>query len=235
MTCKPFIKIILFSVLFILPDFYGCQKDDQDQNSGTVTDIDGNVYNTVTINTQVWMKENLKTTKYNDGSPIPLVTDNSEWIRLYLQTDKDGYCWYNNDQGSYGNTYGALYNWYVVQPDNICPTGWHLPTDAEWTALVYYLGGESEAGGKIKETGTTHWEDPNEGATNESGFTARPGGGRPHVGGDFIDLGTYGSWWSQPELGETDPTSLSISFNNKSVSRGTTFSTYGHSVRCIKN
>ena len=151
------------------------------------------------------------------------------------QTDKDGYCWYDNDQSTYGNTYGALYNWYVVQPDNICPTGWHLPTDAEWTTLVDHLGGASVAGGKMKETGLAHWRDPNEGATNESGFTARPGGGRPYVYGHFTDLETIGAWWSQPEPGELSPKSVSISFNNKSVERGTAFSTYGHSVRCIKD
>ena len=225
------IKLIPFSALLILFSFCGCEKEDSDENRETVTDIDGNVYNTVTIGTQVWLKENLKTTKYNDGTPIDLVTDNTEWHKL----DTAGYCWYNNDQATYGNTYGALYNWYTAIPGNLCPLGWHVPTDAEWTTLVDYLGGSSVAGGKMKETGTTHWRDPNEDADNESGFTALPGGSRSNVYGNFIDLDTYGSWWSQPKLGETSPRTLSTSFNNSSVSRGTSFKDSGHYVRCIKD
>ena len=136
----------------------------------TATDIDGNVYHTVTIGTQIWMVENLKTTRYNDGSPIPFVTDSSSWSNLTTP----GYCWYNNDTTN-KNTYGALYNWFAVNTGKLAPTGWHVPTDDEWTTLTTYLGGESIAGGKLKETGTTHWRTPNAGATNEIGFTASSG------------------------------------------------------------
>ena len=108
-----------------------------------VVDIDGNVYHTVTIGTQVWMVENLKTTKYNDGTAIPLVTDNTAWGALTTP----GYCWYNNDSATYKNTYGALYNWYAVNTGKLAPTGWHVPTDSEWTVLTTYLGGQSVAGG----------------------------------------------------------------------------------------
>lgn len=230
-------KAALFLPIFILIIvIHSCEKNnDTVEKSETITDIDGNEYNTVVIGTQTWMQENLKVTKFNNGTSIQLITDDSEWIKMYREDEKDAYCWYENDKGSYGNTYGALYNWYAVESDNICPTGWHLPTDAEWTTLVDYLGGASVAGGKMKEAGTIRWKDPNEGATNESGFTALPAGGRPHVGGNFTDLEIDCSWWSQPEVGETSPKSLSISFNNKSVSRGTSFTTYGHSVRCIKD
>ncbi len=228
---------VLFLILFILiVATSSCEKSaDPDNKSETITDIDGNEYNTVVIGTQTWMKENLKVTKYNNGTTIQLITDDGEWIKIDHELDKDAYCWYENDRSTYGNTYGALYNWYAVELDNICPVGWHLPTDAEWTTLVDYLGGASVAGGKMKEAGTTHWRDPNEGADNTSGFTALPGGGRPHIYGHYEDIGTYGAWWSQPEVGDTSPTSLGIGFGNESVSRGTTFSTYGHSVRCIKD
>jgi uncharacterized protein (TIGR02145 family) len=155
---------------------YGNQvtfKTTTDVETNTVTDIDGNIYHTVTIGTQVWMVENLKTTKYRNGDPIPNVTGNA-WAALTT----GAYCWYNNDAATYKATYGALYNWYAVADSrNIAPTGWHVPTDAEWTTLTTFLGGESVAGGKLKETGTNHWTSPNTGATNETGFTALPGGG----------------------------------------------------------
>ena len=133
-----------------------------------IADIDGNIYNTVIIGTQVWMKENLKATKLNDGTNILLETDNATWISL---TDP-AYCWYNNDASSYKNTYGALYNWFTVETGKLCPTGWHVPSDAEWFTLIDFLGGESVAGGKLKEIGNTHWNSPNTGATDEYGFTA---------------------------------------------------------------
>ncbi len=224
---------ILFLTLFILiVAIWSCEKKaDPDDESEKITDIDGNEYNTVVIGTQTWMQENLKVTKYNNGTPIHLEIDNTEWHRL----STDGYCWYDNDKSTYGNTYGALYNWYAPEPGNICPTGWHVPTDVEWTTLVDYLGGASEAGGKMKEAGTTHWRDPNEGADNTSGFTALPGGSRSNIYGNFIDIGTYGSWWSQPELGDTSPRTLYVSFGNIGASRGTSFSGSGHSIRCIKD
>ena len=142
-------------------------------SGGTVVDIDGNVYNTVTIGTQVWMVENLKTTKYRNGDAIPNVTGNASWVAL----STGAYCWYNNDAATYKATYGALYNWYAVGDSrNIAPSGWHVATDSEWTTLSTFLGGESIAGDKLKEIGTSHWLSPNTGATNSNGFTAFPGG-----------------------------------------------------------
>ncbi|MDX2415311.1 MAG: fibrobacter succinogenes major paralogous domain-containing protein [Bacteroidales bacterium] len=233
-----FFKMILFSALLILFSFYGCEKEDPEESSATITDIDGNVYKTVIIGTQTWMKENLKVTKYNNGTPIPLVTDDSEWIKLSREEDvedRDAFCWYENDKPTYGDTYGALYNWYAAETGTICPTGWHVPTDVEWTTLIDYLGGESEAGGKMKEAGMAHWRDPNEGADNESGFTALPGGSRSNVYGNFSGIESHCGWWSQPKTGETSSRTLSISFNNESVGRGTTFKEQGHAVRCIKD
>ena len=155
-----------------------------------IVDIDGNVYHTVTIGTQVWMVENLKTTRYNDGTAIPLVTD--EYSMGNLTTP--GYCWYN-DSATYGNTYGALYNWYAVNTGKLAPTGWHVPTDSEWTVLTTYAGGESVAGGPLKEAGTVHWKSPNTGATNATGFTALPGGICEN-NGTFTGIGYSGYWWS---------------------------------------
>jgi uncharacterized protein (TIGR02145 family) len=161
-----------------------------------ITDIDGNVYNTVVIGSQTWMKEDLKTTKYKDGTTIPLVTDNAAWSTLTTP----GYCWYNNDAATYKNTYGALYNWYTVNTGKLCPSGWHVPTNAEWTTLTTYVGGEEVAGGILKESGTTHWASPNAGATNETGFTALPSGNRSSDYGEFSAIGYYGAWWSSIEL-----------------------------------
>jgi uncharacterized protein (TIGR02145 family) len=163
----------------------------------TVTDINGNVYNTVIIGTQVWMAENLKTTRYNDNTSIPPITDNIAWVNLVTP----GYSWYNNDEATYKDTYGALYNWYSVDVSsnggkNVCPTGWHVPTVMEWMTLTDYLGGEDVAGGKLKESGTTHWLSPNTGATNETGFTALPGGSRHYAAGSFSTITNYGEYWS---------------------------------------
>jgi len=160
--------------------------------NGTVTDIDGNVYNTIIIGTQEWMVENLKTTKYRNGDPIPNVTDNAAWIALV----SGAYCWHNNDAAN-KPSYGGLYNWYAVADSrNLAPIGWHVPTDAEWTILTTLLGGESVAGGKLKETGNAHWHNPNYGATNSSGFTALPGEDRYANDGAFGVVGYLGYWWS---------------------------------------
>ena len=194
----------------------------------TVTDIDGNVYNTLTIGTQVWMKENLKTTKYRDGISIPLVTDATAWSNL----STPGYCWYNNDATNYKATYGAIYNWYTVTTGKLCPIGWHVPSDAEWTTLTTYLGGESVAAGKMKETGTTHWTSPNTGTTNESGFTALPGG---HYNGAFYFIGNDGYWWSTTEYSATDAWNLHLYHNVNNVFRESSNKKIGFSVRCIKD
>ena len=141
---------------------------------GSMTDQDGNVYKTVTIGTQTWMAENLRTTKYRDGTAIPNVTDFTAWY--YSTTGV--YCTYNNTTRLDSiATFGILYNGYaVIDSRNIAPAGWHVPTDAEWKTLTTYLGGNSVAAGKMKEAGTTHWIDPNIGATNECGFSATPAG-----------------------------------------------------------
>jgi len=193
-------------------------------------DNDGNNYTTVQIGTQVWMVENLKTIKYNDGTPIPLVTDSTAWSNLTTP----GYCWYNNDTAN-KNAYGALYNWFTVNTGILAPTGWHVPTDAEWTTLTTYLGGESIAGGKLKETGLTHWRSPNAGATNESGFTALPGSHRD-INGAFSAIGDDGYWWSVTEYGSTGKVWYrNMNYNYAGVVRVSNNKINGHSVRCVKD
>jgi uncharacterized protein (TIGR02145 family) len=203
----------------------------------TISDIDGNVYKTITIGNQVWMKENLKTTKYNDGKAIPLVKDDMVWKELTTPA----FCWNNNDETANKNKYGALYNWYTVNTNKLCPRGWHVPANAEWTILTTYLGGESVAGGKLKETGTTHWESPNTGATNEKGFTALPGGSRNYAGAfnytgsNVIFFRSNGCWWSSTGLSDFNAyyrrlyNSLSEVYSSLSVKQ------FGYSIRCMKD
>lgn len=200
----------------------------------TVIDEDVNTYNFITIGTQVWMKENLKTTKFKNGSVIPLVSDNS-WDILTTP----GYCWFNNDINTNKNTYGALYNWYAVNTKNLCPSGWHVPTDPEWTILTTYLGGEYYAGGKLKETGTLHWITPNSNATNETNFTSLPGGVRlgAFSFGAFSYRGYTGSWWADTEQ-STNPLNalrINMSYNSSGVDRSIGSKKSGFSIRCIRD
>lgn len=196
----------------------------------TVTDVEGNVYKTVKIGTQVWMAENLKTTKFNDGTNIPLVTDNMIWSNL----PTPAFCWYNNERTN-KNKYGALYNWYTVNTGILCPVGYHVPNDWEIGGiLTEYLGGWLIAGGKLKEIGFAHWLSPNEGATNESGFTALPGG-RRNEDGSFIDIGRIGQWWSTTEFNETMSYQLYVHYLTTNFANSMNYKVVGYSVRCLKN
>ena len=200
--------------------------------SSQVTDIDGNVYNTVTIGTQTWLRENLKVTKYTDGTAIPNVTDNAAWSAATTAA----YCDYSNTP-SVSATYGRLYNWFVVastNPKKVCPAGWHVPSDTEWSTLITYLGGEVVAGGALKETGTTHWLTPNTGATNSTGFTALPGGYRSETG-TFGLLGNSGYWWSATQGGDTFAWDRYMYYNSGNAVRGDMDKNGGFSVRCIKD
>ncbi|UCH15061.1 MAG: fibrobacter succinogenes major paralogous domain-containing protein, partial [Bacteroidales bacterium] len=194
------------------------------------TDGDGNNYTIVKIGSQFWMAENLATTKNRYGKDIPLVTSNTEWASL----STGAYCWYDNDEAKYKDTYGALYNWYIVYSTALCPSGWHVPTDNEWTTLVDYLGGKDVAAGKIKEAGYTHWQSPNIGATNESGFTALPGGHRRDYNGIFTDITRYAPWWSISEENTTHAWARSTFYNQASLNRYTHPKEYGYSVRCVR-
>jgi uncharacterized protein (TIGR02145 family) len=195
--------------------------------TGTIVyDANGNIYSTVRISSQVWMTENLNTTKYNDGTDIPLLTDSTS-------TDP-GYCWYDNNEAGNKNTYGALYNWFAVNTGKLCPSGWHVPSDAEWTILTDYLGGDNFAGGKLKETGTTHWSDLNIGATNESGFTALPGGYR-NGDGVFYNLGNTGYWWSLTEHDSLNAWHRLLIHDSEGSGRYFDYKKSSFSVRCIRD
>ena len=197
--------------------------------SGTVTDGDDNIYNIITIGSHTWITENLKTTKYNDSTPIALGIGN--------KISTPAYQWYNNNETTYKNTYGALYNWWAVNTGKLCPVGWHVPSEQDLTDLINRVGGEAGAGG-LKETGTTHWLSPNYGATNEIGFTALPGG---YDGGG---IGMRGSWWSTkvyPGYGnpfhgiyqEPLVVVFSMYYNDEVVHRDAISMWHGFSVRCL--
>ena len=208
----------------------GCQTGDDTDPDNTIADIEGNIYPTVTIGTQTWMAENLKTTAFNDGTEIPLVTNDVVWSGLTTPA----YCWYDNDRSAYGETYGALYNWYAVNTGKLCPTGWHVPTDEEWTVLTDYLGGELEAADKLKETGSVHWARLNATATNETGFTALPNGLRFPFEYTFSDIGFLANWWSSDMLEQDARFAWYRELGDK-VRRDGFLKEIGIGVRCIRN
>ena len=199
-----------------------------------VVDIDGNLYKTVAIGQQEWFAENLRTSKYNDGTPIPNVTDNTQWSNL----NTGAWSYYNNDENNNAR-YGKLYNWYAVSNSangnkNVCPTGWHVPTDAEWTVLTDYLGGVFVAGGKMKEVSTTSWNSPNTDATNKSGFIGLPGGFRFFNGG-YILIGDNGCWWSSTHYDSTNAWYRNLYSLSGDANRNYNYKEDGLSVRCLRD
>jgi uncharacterized protein (TIGR02145 family) len=204
-----------------------------------VTDIDGNNYNSVIIGSQEWQKENLNVSKYTDGTIIPEVTDPTQWASLTT----GAWCYYNNDPAN-GAIYGKLYNWYAVAgihdndpstPNKIlAPQGWHVSSDAEWTTLIAFLGGESVAGGKMKSTGTSLWLSPNTAATNESGFSCLPGGCH-NSGAAFNLIGINGFWWSSSENNTAYAWLRIVSYGGGIAYRNYNDKKQGYSVRCVRD
>lgn len=199
--------------------------------TSTVTDIDGNVYNVVKIGTQYWMKENLKTSKYNDGTLISTGLSNATWST----TTSGAYSIYNNDAAN-DAIYGKLYNGYAVNTGKLAPAGWHVPTQEEWTTLQNFLGGESVAGGKLKST-SSKWTSPNEGASNSSGFTGLPGSWRIFNGEYSADSekGHYGYWWSSTMSSSGSSWCYILSYHTIGSLRRGYSNVAGLSVRCIKD
>ena len=199
----------------------------------SVSDIDGNFYKTIQIGTQIWMAENLKTTRYADGSAIPYMTNDAEWSRL----NYGSYDWYDSDASSYKEPYGALYNWYAASDSrNVCPTGWHVPSSSELTTLIAFLGGPDIAGGKVKEAGNGHWSFPNTGADNSSGFTGLPAGVR-RADGLFVNLNLIAVWWT---TSISDDGGLPVAAYTNAFIPNFYLPDYltmnmGCSIRCIKN
>ena len=197
--------------------------------TGTVTDIDNNIYNTVTIGTQVWTVENLKVTHFTTGDPIPKVTENSGWNDLTSWA----YCEnYNSTDSSL--IYGHLYNFYAAVSGALCPIGWHVPSDQEWITLLNYMGGDTIAGGKLKESGTAHWKSPNTGASNETGFTGLPAGYRNNTQG-FLDNRAVGFWWSSTEIYTFQSYYIRVDYYSNDVKHLFDFKGNGYSVRCVKD
>ena len=198
-------------------------------NPGAGVAFDGYTYSSIVLgNGQEWMAENLRTTVYANGDPIPNITDYQQWPNLTT----GAWSHYNNDS-QYENPYGKLYNWYTVaDARNVCPTGWHVPTDAEYTLLTDYLGGVPVAGGKMKSTGTQYWVSPNTYATNESGFSGLPGGIRTSA---FNEIGSNGIWWSSTETNTTNAWDRVLYYNNGDVFRSAGSKEDGFSVRCLRD
>jgi len=261
-------KLILISIILIIgcgtepqdcagvaggtaeEDACGVCEGDGSSCSLTVTDIDGNVYETVQIGDQLWMAENLKTTKYNNGDEIPTGYSNSEWAKLRT----DAYAVYDDDSSNV-EVYGNLYNWYTVDDTmGVCPEGWHVPTDDEWTILIDYLGETSEAvGGKMKSTGTirsslesnedggglwTYFSDEiTEKATNESGFTGLPAGYRSSsiYAGGYYNMGTNASFWSSSEESRDSYSAWQwrLYYYGSNVGHEYYYKYFGFSIRCV--
>jgi uncharacterized protein (TIGR02145 family) len=208
-------------------------------NPAGIKDIDGNSYRTVKIGNQIWMAEDLKTTRYNDSTLIPYVAESGEWVTL----NSPAYCYFNNDS-TYRNPYGALYNFYAVNTGKLCPSGWHVPSDEEWIIMEMKLGMNTEQaydvgwrgtteGGKLKEAGTSHWLEPNTGATNESGFTALPSGLRDNYIGTFYYVSSYGHYWTSTATTETEAWDRDVVYENAQIFRYANSKKYGFTVRCV--
>jgi uncharacterized protein (TIGR02145 family) len=210
-----------------------------------VADYDGNTYSTIIAGHQVWMAENMKATHYSDGTPIPNIESYESWNSI----DMGAFCWYNNDSASWGQTYGALYNWmaavrvsdaygnyvYPAPAQGVCPQGWHIPEWDEWLILFSHLGYLETAGGKLKEIGTNHWPAPNDRATDEIGFTALPGGFR-EGDGNFFNIGKAGYWWSATEHDAFRPRALYLYYGYNYIREFFAWDKRsGFSVRCVRD
>jgi uncharacterized protein (TIGR02145 family) len=203
--------------------------------TNTVSDIDGNTYNTVAIigtsSAQCWITENLKTSRYRNGDIIPIVTDNTEWSNNSATGKRS---WYNNDSTTHEIPYGNLFNWYAVADTRgLCPTGWHVPSDNEWSTLTSNLG-RKDAGGKMKSMGFTYWNSPNEGATNSSGFSALPGGFRD-TDGSFNMVRNFAFFWSATAFDDQTAWRRILDANNSTVGWYFNNKSVGASVRCLKD
>lgn len=217
------LPLILTSIIAIS---LSCEKDSRLPKDG-----DGNEYDTVVIGTQTWLAENLKTTKYNNGVSIPLVTDNDQWTSM----SSAAFCWYGNNSTAVKETYGALYNWWSVNVSFLCPAGYHVPTAEDWIILINYLGGEDIAGEKLKATGTQFWSSGSH-ATNESGFTAMPGGWRSPNDGTFRSIRAIGSWWtSSPGINDDSGSRVDMYGSWSGAYLMGLSKKAGFSVRCIKD
>jgi uncharacterized protein (TIGR02145 family) len=209
---------------------YGQEKAFFTHKQEAVADVDGNYYNIVNIGSQTWLAEDLKTTRFNDSTLIPRVADSYQWARLTTPA----YCWYANDSVNYSFPRGKLYNWFTVNTGKLCPAGWHVPSDQDWIALSTFLGGDSIAGGKLKTQGTVFWRSPNQDATNQSGFSAFPGGYRNPVGRYFYAT-IFDNWWSSSAVPPEAATYWYVYHARGILYHEISFRMLGYSVRCIRD
>lgn len=195
----------------------------------TIQDADGNYYPVIRIGNQLWISQNLRTTKFNDGSPISLVTNDSEWKSL----SSPAYCWLNNDM-KHKEEYGALYNWYAVDTKKLCPKGWHVPSNSDWQILTSFLGDPAFTGALLKEKGNEHWKNTIVGATDQYGFTALPAGFRNSEGVFPLYAESYTVWWSSSRYAN-DGCNRGLYFSNNILYQSHENRRSGFSVRCIKD
>jgi uncharacterized protein (TIGR02145 family)/prepilin-type N-terminal cleavage/methylation domain-containing protein len=195
----------------------------------TVADAEGYDYPTVLVGTQCWTQTNLRTAKYNDNTSIPNLISTTTWA----SATSGAYVWYLNDY-NWGLTYGALYNFYAVKTEKLCPVGWHIPSDAEYNILIAYLGGSVVAGGPMKETSTAHWNNQNTGATNASGLTVLPNGGR-YAEGVFNYRWTYAILWSSSISSGANAYTQVLGSYYTNVYRMNYSWAFGFAVRCLKD
>jgi uncharacterized protein (TIGR02145 family) len=253
MRKELFYKLLLIGGLFLSVGIVACKKENGGNGEnpsgtnkylnpnlkyGSVTDVEGNKYATIQICSQTWMAENLRTTKYNDGTQIPHIKDVKEWDNLIT----GAFSAYDNFAEN-SKVYGMLYNWYTTHNGKLCPKGWHIPTDEEWKELEVCLS--NNAGGKLKATGkssdqTGLWESPNEGATNESGFAGLPGGG--NITGSFSWIGSSGYWWTATEYNTSTARLRSLRYSSNNISNSSSYYNYpgnnktdGMSCRCVRD
>lgn len=232
-----FMKMLFlnFILLLLFIEFSHCQSTEKSINHTVnkcpeqIKDIDGNIYKTIIIGSQCWMQSNLKVTKYRDKTVIPKVTDAGAWSKL----NTGARCSYEN---VLSNSYihGNLYNWFAISDNRkICPVGWRVPNDSDWKTLTNYLGG-TDAGGKIKASGQKYWNNPNKGATNNSGFTALPSG-RRNYDGSYSNIKYHSFFWTS-SVGVIKTTAWNRNFYHdlSDVGRVDSDMNYGFSVRCIK-
>ena len=213
--------------ILLLPLLWSCEKDN---TPVSVSDIDGNVYQTLEINNKVWMAENLRTTRFSDGEEIKLVTKNTEWMKNH----EPGFAWYNNDSSMFKVPYGGLYNAYAAMDERICPEGWHVPSLEEIKSLVSSLGDSTSAGGKLKVEGLSQWHSPNTGGGNSSGFSALPAGLR-YFEGTFSSLSYFTAFWTTTEADSSSAYFLGLSYLDATASISKKSKKNGFSIRCIKD
>lgn len=247
MKILRFYKQLIFTGLGVLLIFSNCKKDksapdnpyngrthalfNPDLTYGTMTDQEGNTYRTIQIDNKIWMAENLRTSIYNDGTKIPVILGKTEWANATT----DACCTYNNTEDFDSiATYGRLYNWFAVGTGKLAPKGWHVATDAEWWALTNYLGGRPAAGQELKETGIDHWSDPNNGATNSTGFTALPSGCR-FEDGRFTGMGLAFRCWRSEQYLDKYGICWYLSYSTIFSAWAFHLQQTGFSVRCVKD